>query len=43
VLVALFILLVNPVGTHALASSALSYGLKPWFRGDAQEEEGEEG
>jgi multicomponent Na+:H+ antiporter subunit G len=32
VLVALFILLVNPVGTHALASSALSYGLKPWFR-----------
>ena len=33
VLVAVFILLVNPVGTHALASSALQYGLKPWFRG----------
>jgi len=32
VLVAVFILLVNPVGTHALASSALAYGLKPWFR-----------
>ncbi|MHC4952463.1 MAG: monovalent cation/H(+) antiporter subunit G [Planctomycetota bacterium] len=31
--VAVFILLVNPVGTHALASSALNYGLKPWFRG----------
>jgi len=37
VLVALFILLVNPVGTHALASSALSYGLKPWFRPKAPE------
>ena len=35
VIVALFILLVNPVGTHALASSALAYGLKPWFRRDS--------
>ena len=33
VLVALFVLLVNPVGTHALASSALAYGLKPWRKG----------
>jgi len=32
VLVALFILLANPVGTHALASSALAQGLKPWRR-----------
>lgn len=32
VLVACFILLVNPVGTHALASSALVQGLKPWRR-----------
>jgi multicomponent Na+:H+ antiporter subunit G len=32
VLVAFFILLVNPVGTHALASSALAFGLKPWRR-----------
>ena len=31
--VAFFVLLVNPVGTHALARSALQYGLKPWFRG----------
>ena len=30
--VAVFVLLVNPVGTHALASSALNYGLKPWFK-----------
>ena len=30
VLVAVFILLVNPVSTHALASSALVQGLKPW-------------
>jgi len=38
VLVALFVLLVNPVGTHALASSALAYGLKPWFRRDGSSE-----
>ena len=38
VLVAVFILLVNPVGTHALASSALAYGLKPWFRRRKPEE-----
>ena len=29
-MVALFVLLVNPIGTHALASSALAFGLKPW-------------
>ncbi|MEM8885605.1 MAG: monovalent cation/H(+) antiporter subunit G [Planctomycetota bacterium] len=32
VFVAVFVLLVNPVGTHALASSALAAGLKPWRR-----------
>ncbi|MHC4938529.1 MAG: monovalent cation/H(+) antiporter subunit G [Planctomycetota bacterium] len=32
VLVAFIILLVNPVGTHALANSALIQGLKPWRR-----------
>ena len=36
--VALFVLLVNPVGTHALASSALAYGLKPWFKGEPKVE-----
>lgn len=35
VLVALFVLLVNPVGIHALASSALAFGLKPWRREEA--------
>jgi multicomponent Na+:H+ antiporter subunit G len=29
-LVAVFVLLVNPVGTHALANSAMVSGLKPW-------------
>ena len=40
VFVALFILLVNPVGTHALASSALAYGLKPWLARRRDDETG---
>ena len=44
--VAVFVLMVNPVGTHALASSALNYGLKPWFRNTGEKggkaEDGEE-
>jgi multicomponent Na+:H+ antiporter subunit G len=31
-LVAVFVLLVNPVGTHALANSAMVSGLKPWVK-----------
>ena len=41
--VAFFVLLVNPVGTHALASSALAYGLKPWFRGQPKPGDDREG
>jgi len=41
--VAFFVLLVNPVGTHALASSALAYGLKPWFRGQPKAGEPKDG
>lgn len=36
ILIILFIALANPIGTHALARSALQRGLKPFFSGDAK-------
>ena len=36
VLIILFIALANPIGTHALARSALQRGLKPFFSEDAK-------
>ncbi len=42
--VMIFVLAVNPVGTHALAKAAMEYGLRPWFKDDTppvkQESEG---
>ena len=35
-LIVLFIALANPIGTHALARSALRRGLKPFFSDDAK-------
>ena len=37
ILVAVFVLIVNPVGTHALASSARATGLKPWTKKSEEE------
>ena len=34
VVVIVFVAAANPVGAHALARSALKFGLKPWYRGD---------
>jgi multicomponent Na+:H+ antiporter subunit G len=31
IIATMFIVLVNPVGVHALAKAALESGLKPWF------------
>lgn len=36
ILIILFIALANPIGTHALARSALIRGLKPFFSNDAK-------
>ncbi len=36
ILIILFIALANPIGTHALARSALLRGLKPFFSNDAK-------
>lgn len=36
ILIILFIALANPIGTHALARSALKNGLKPFFSEDAK-------
>ncbi len=36
ILVILFIALANPIGTHALARSAMQKGLKPFFSNDAK-------
>ena len=36
VLVIVFVAAANPVGAHALARSALKFGLKPWFRGESE-------
>lgn len=36
ILIILFIALANPIGTHALARSALQRGLKPFFSEDAK-------
>ena len=38
ILIILFIALANPIGTHALARSALQRGLKPIFGKDAKKE-----
>lgn len=35
-LIVLFIALANPIGTHALARSALQRGLKPFFSDDGK-------
>lgn len=35
-LIVLFIALANPIGTHALARSALQRGLKPFFSDEAK-------
>lgn len=36
ILIILFIALANPIGTHALARSALQKGLKPFFSEDTK-------
>lgn len=36
IFIILFIALANPIGTHALARSALKRGLKPFFSEDAK-------
>lgn len=36
ILIILFIAIANPIGTHALARSALLKGLKPFFSEDAK-------
>lgn len=33
-LLIMFVAVANPVGAHALARSALRFGLKPWFAGE---------
>ncbi|MFU8858093.1 MAG: monovalent cation/H(+) antiporter subunit G [Deferrisomatales bacterium] len=33
-LIIVFVAVANPVGAHALARSALHFGLKPWHTGD---------
>jgi multicomponent Na+:H+ antiporter subunit G len=33
-----FVAVANPVGAHALARAALSYGIKPWFKKDKEKE-----
>lgn len=35
----LFVALANPVASHALAKSAITSGLKPWFKGDKPDSE----
>jgi len=34
-----FVAIANPVGAHALARAALSYGIKPWFKKEDKKEE----
>lgn len=34
-----FVAIANPVGAHALARAALSFGIKPWFKKDKEKEE----
>ncbi|MEW6486418.1 MAG: monovalent cation/H(+) antiporter subunit G [Thermodesulfobacteriota bacterium] len=34
VLLIVFVAVANPVGSHALARSALRFGLKPWYAGE---------
>lgn len=34
VLIIVFVAVANPVGAHALARSALRFGLKPWYAGE---------
>ncbi len=34
VLIIIFVAVANPVGAHALARSALRFGLKPWYAGE---------
>ena len=34
VLVSVFLLFANPIGTHVLSRAALRYGLKPWTKGE---------
>lgn len=36
VLIIVFVAAANPVGAHALARSALKFGLKPWYRDEPQ-------
>ena len=35
----LFLALANPTASHALAKSAITSGLKPWFKGDKPDSE----
>lgn len=37
ILIVFFIALANPVGSHALARSALFFGIKPWFKGEPEQ------
>ncbi|MFO7445889.1 MAG: monovalent cation/H(+) antiporter subunit G [Ignavibacteriaceae bacterium] len=37
VLVVFFVALANPAGSHALARSALFFGIKPWFKGEPEQ------
>jgi multicomponent Na+:H+ antiporter subunit G len=37
IMIVLFIALANPVGSHALARSALFFGIKPWFKGEPEQ------
>ncbi len=34
-----FVAIANPVGAHALARAALSFGIKPWFKKEDKKEE----
>jgi multicomponent Na+:H+ antiporter subunit G len=37
ILIVFFIALSNPVGSHALARSALFFGIKLWFKGEPEQ------
>jgi len=39
VIALLFVALANPTASHALAKSAITSGLKPWFRADEPDSE----
>jgi multicomponent Na+:H+ antiporter subunit G len=37
IMIILFVALANPVGSHALARSALFFGIRPWFKGEPEQ------